>query len=111
MSMKIFCGGRLLADRVSIADCFASRFKGLMGKSCLNEGEGLFLARCSAIHCFFMKTSIDAVYLDSDLTVLDVETLHPWSIGKRVAKTSHVLELAAGSARVRVGDVLFIVSQ
>jgi uncharacterized membrane protein (UPF0127 family) len=109
--MKIFCGGRLLADKVSIADCFASRFKGLMGKSVIDEGEGLFLARCSAIHCFFMKTTIDAVYLANDLTVLDFETLRPWSIGKKVAKTAHVLELAAGAARVKVGDVLIIVSQ
>ncbi len=82
-----------------------------MGRKNLGEGEGLFLARCSSIHCFFMRTSIDAVYLAKDLTVIAVEPLHPWKIGKRIAKTEHVLELAAGSARVKVGDVLIIVSQ
>jgi uncharacterized membrane protein (UPF0127 family) len=107
--MKIYCNNYLLADKVSVADNFFSRFKGLMGKSCIGSGEGLLLMNCPSIHCFFMKTTIDAVYLTKDLKVIGVETLSPWSLGKRFKDTAHVLELGAGCARVRAGNVLKIV--
>jgi uncharacterized membrane protein (UPF0127 family) len=102
----VFCGTHLLANKVKLAATFFSRFKGLMGKSQLEDGEGLLLTNCRSIHCFFMKMSIDAVYLSKDMTVLAVETLAPWSIGRQVKHTAHVLELAAGAAHVSVADKL-----
>lgn len=100
-----------MADKVAIADTFLSRFRGLMGKRNIGAGEGLLLLYCPSIHCFFMKTTIDAIYLTKAMEVIGVETLHPWSVGRRLKKTVHVLELAAGSARVEVGDVLEIRAQ
>ena len=106
--MKVFCGGRLIADEVGLADSFFSRFRGLMGKKNLGDGEGLLLTHCSSIHCFFMKISIDAVYLSKNRTVVGIETLKPWSVGGHFKGTADVLELKAGRALVRVGDVLEI---
>lgn len=106
--MIVLCEGRTIASNVKIADSFFTRFKGLMGKKSLRNGEGLLLKNCSSIHCFFMKIPIDAVYLSKDMTVLGVETLPPWRIGCRVKKTTHVLELAAGTALVTCGKVLQI---
>ena len=108
--MKIFCGGKVVADEVGLADCFFSRFRGLMGKKNLGDGEGLLLTHCSSIHCFFMKIPIDAVYLSKNMTVLGIETLKPWSVGGHFKGTADVLELKAGRAFVRVGDVLKIYS-
>lgn len=102
----ICCNNRILADKVGIADTFLTRFKGLMGRKSLGAGEGLLLVDCRSIHCFFMKMSIDAVYLAKDMTVLGVELLTPWRIGGRFQKAAHVLELGAGTALVSAGDVL-----
>ena len=108
--MIIYCKNRIIADKVRLAVSFFSRFKGLMGKKHLDFGEGLMLTPCSSIHCFFMKTAIDAVYLSKNMTVLCVETLAPWKLGRYVKNTAHVLELCAGSASVNIGDVLEICS-
>ena len=105
-TMIVYCNGAIIADRVGVADTFASRFWGLMGKKSLDAGEGLFLRNCSSIHCFFMKMAIDAVYLSKDYTVLGIETLKPWSVGGHFKKTAHVFELPANSSKVCVGDIL-----
>ncbi len=106
--MIVYCNNQVLADNVKIADTFFSRLKGLMGKKSLADGEGLLLTRCSAIHCFFMRITIDAIYLSAQMTVLGKETIPPWKVGKHFKKTANVLELAAGSANVAIGDKLQI---
>ena len=106
--MKVSCNSRIIADKVALADTFFTRFKGLMGKKSLVPGEGLLLLNCPSIHCFFMKIPIDAVYLSADCTVLGVEMLTPWQIGRFVKNTAYVLELPAGEADVSVGDKLDI---
>lgn len=93
---------------MDVADDFLSRFLGLMGRKSLGSGEGLLLKNCSSVHCFFMKMAIDAVYLSKDMTVVGIETIKPWRIGKRFNKAAHTLELAAGKAQVSPGDVLII---
>ncbi|WP_304508795.1 DUF192 domain-containing protein [Anaerotignum sp.] len=103
--MLVYCNNIVLADKVRIANNFFSRFVGLMGRKKLDSGEGLFLLGTPSIHCFFMKITIDAIYLSKDMKVLGVETLRPWRMGKYMKKTAHVLELKEGTAlNVRVGD-------
>ena len=108
MQLIISCDDTIIADKLIIADSFLSRLKGLMGRKSLEAGEALLLINCSSIHCFFMKITIDAVYLSEDMTVLDIETLPPWRIGKHVKNAAHVLEMSAGSAMVSKGDKLRI---
>lgn len=103
--MMVYCDCYLIADNVSLADGFAKRFWGLMGKKKLEKGEGLLLLKCPRVHGFFMRFPIDVIYLSVDFTVLGMETLRPWSIGKRLKNTAHVLELKAGTAnKARIGD-------
>ena len=109
--MNIYCNQNLIADKIKNADSFFSRLMGLMGKTKLNAGEGLLLKNCPSIHCFFMKIPIDAVYLSKDMKVLHVETLKPWSIGSRIKKTAHILELPADTAHFCVGDLITISGQ
>ncbi len=108
--MTVLIGEKILAGKVGPADSFFKRLIGLMGKNQLNENEGLLLFHCSAIHCFFMKFAIDAVYLSSGMKVLGIETLKPWKIGRVFRGAKHVLELPAGftAGRVTVGDILSI---
>ena len=88
-----------VADRVSVADTFFPRLRGLMFRKALPPGEGLLLKNCSAIHCFFMRFPIDVVYLDDRMQVVATETVKPWHPGKIFPGVKHVLELGAGTAR------------
>ena len=106
--MVVKCDEKVLADKVSVANSFFARFKGLMGKKGLEAGEGLLLIHCSSVHCFFMKIPIDVVYLSKNMTVLGTETLLPWHIGKNIKGSAHVLELAADTAVVSIGSLLEI---
>ncbi len=97
---------------VQVADRFWSRFRGLMLRKSLPDGEGLLLKGCGSIHCCFMRFAIDAVYLDRELNVIGWETVRPWHLGGRYPKASSVLELAAGAAaglrpgmRLQIGEV------
>jgi len=82
---------------IRTADSFISRFFGLMGKR--DVDYGLLLIPCKSIHTFFMKISIDVVYLDKTLTVVDIErNMMPWKTGKYHSKAYGILELPAGMA-------------
>ena len=108
--MKLIYNNEIIADKIIKADTFATRLVGLLNRKSLAEDEGLMLFRCSSIHCFFMKFTIDAVYLSKDMKVLYKETIKPWKIGKMVKNCAHVLELSEGTARnILVGDSIVLI--
>ena len=87
--------GRLLLNRVKIADNFWLKLIGLMGKKALPEGEGLFLKKVKSVHTCFMRFPIDVIYLDRGYRVIAKETLPPWRCGKIYRKAAHVLEIGS----------------
>jgi uncharacterized membrane protein (UPF0127 family) len=100
-----------LATHLILADTPQLREKGLLGRDALQPGEGLWIVPCQAIHMFFMRFSIDLVYIDRHKRVRKVRSnVAPWRIS--VCLTAHsVLELPAGIARetgTRRGDMLEI---
>jgi uncharacterized protein len=101
--------GDVVCDRCVVAASPLSRMKGLLGRSELTPGEGLLLRPASAIHTFFMRFPIDAVFLDRDWRVVGIEgDIAPWRTAARKGAKA-VLELPAGeSARrgLRPGDLL-----
>ncbi len=106
----VTCNGKEIANHVLVADNYFKRLRGLLGKHHLEDGEGLLLTHCSSIHCFFMKFTIDVVYLSKEYVILDYETVHPWRIGKIVRGTTHILELGEGALKgqIQKGDQLDI---
>lgn len=107
--MIVMCNGILLTSQVVIADTFKKKLIGLLGRSSIDETEGLLLQKCSSIHCFFMRFTIDAIYISKNMTVIDKETLKPWKIGKIVKNAYHVLELKEGASKeVKIGDTLLL---
>ena len=98
-------------DRIEIADRALPRMRGLLGREGLAEGEGLLLRPAGAIHTFFMRFPIDAVFLDRDLIVIGtVEHILPWATASRPGARA-VLEVAAGTCerlRVKKGDRLLL---
>mgnify|MGYP003736108927 FL=1 len=100
-----------IGDRIETADSFWARFRGLLGRSGLEEGEGLIISPCSSIHCFGMKFAIDAIFLDKDYRVVAVyPDMKPGALASN-RKARHVLELKAGEAarhNIQVGEQLRI---
>ena len=67
-----------LATRCEVASSLFKRIRGLLGREGLEQGEGLLISPCPSIHMWGMKFSLDAVFVDKDLVVVDVvESLAP----------------------------------
>lgn len=89
--------GKVLANDVRVARTFWSRFRGLMFTSEFRTGTALHIQPCQSIHTFFMKYSIDVLYLDSDYKVIAVEkSVRPGRFGRIHRKVSSVVELPIG---------------
>ena len=85
--------------RVDVAENFIDRFFGLMGKKNLPSGRGLFLAPCNSIHMFFMRFSIDAIYLDKNFKIKKIVRNLPTWRGLSICFGAYgVLEVSAGDA-------------
>jgi uncharacterized membrane protein (UPF0127 family)/CheY-like chemotaxis protein len=99
--------GRIVCERVVVADRAYRRMRGLLGRRYLREGEGMVLRPGWSIHTAFMRFPIDAVFLDADQVVIKIEPeIGPWrTVSCRGAR--EVVELAAGECKRRglgVGD-------
>jgi uncharacterized protein len=101
--------GTVVCERCTVAANPFSRMRGLLGRSGLDEGEGLLLRPAGSIHTFFMRFPIDAVFLDAERRVLKVAAgVRPWRTAA-ARRSREVLELAAGEAArvgLAAGDVL-----
>jgi uncharacterized membrane protein (UPF0127 family) len=87
----------VLADAAEVADTSAKRRTGLLKHTHLGPGDGLWIVPCESVHCFFMKFTIDVIYLDRKHCVKKVRPeLAPWRAS--ACLTAHsVLELPAGT--------------
>jgi uncharacterized protein len=101
--------GTPLCERCALADTVATRAKGLLGRAGIASDEGLLLRPAPAIHTFFMRFPIDAVFVDRDMRVVGVAPrLRPWRWARR-SRARAVLELSAGESErrgVRIGERL-----
>lgn len=104
--------GCSLAAPLTLALGSRQRRKGLLGQSSMQQGSGLWIAPCQAIHTFGMAFPIDLVYLDKRKRVRRTRSdVGPFRIS--VCLLAHsVLELPAGTVAAtgtRVGDIVEIV--
>ena len=106
--------GCLLGDAIGRADSGKTRREGLLKRSGLEKGEGLWIVPCEAIHTFFMRFDIDVLFLDRKKRVVKaVRRLRPWRLAMSWRARS-VLELPAGvieQSGTERGDVLEFVEQ
>ena len=98
----------VIASDLKEAVNFSQRFIGLMGKDRLEKNEGLWMARCRAIHTFWMRFPLDVVFLDRELIVIKtVKGLRPFRPVVSCRHAQGVLELPEGTierARIQIGD-------
>ena len=91
---------RVLGVDAEVAETFAERVRGLIGRDGLAPGAGMLITRCNCIHTCFMRFPIDATFLDGrGVVVKVVRDIRPWRLfvwgGFRATQ---VLETAAGTA-------------
>ncbi|MDQ2741230.1 MAG: DUF192 domain-containing protein [Chloroflexota bacterium] len=102
----------LLADRAGKVDRPVSRGIGLIGKKRLPEGSGLIIQPCNSVVSFFMRFTIDVVFVDADSMVCHVmHSMPTWRTSKIVRKSKLAVELPAGTAsatNTAVGDRIHI---
>ena len=93
--------GKVLADQLEVPRTFVGRGIGLMFRSRLEPGRGMWINPCEggSIHMLFMRFAIDAVFLDRQERVKKVfPSLPAWSGVVWLVWGAHsVLELPAGS--------------
>ena len=88
----------VIADRVGVAATRASRAVGLLSRSGLEPGEGLWIVPSRGVHTWGMRFTIDVLALDEDGTVIDcVSRLRPWRLRLPRKGTAGVLELPEGT--------------
>jgi uncharacterized membrane protein (UPF0127 family) len=109
MKAVLTSGGQELAANVAVASSLPARIRGLLGSSSLPAGQGLLIKPCKGIHTFFMKFSIDVIFLDRHNRIVALHpSLPPNRMTRIYLKAVSVLELPSGTlgGTVAVGDVI-----
>jgi uncharacterized membrane protein (UPF0127 family) len=100
----------VIADEAVLATGFSSRLLGLMFRSGLLEGQGLWIEPCADIHSCFMNFTFDAIFISKELKIVAVESeVKPWRFIWTKKHARSVLELPAGiiaRTQCQVGDQL-----
>jgi uncharacterized membrane protein (UPF0127 family) len=101
-----------LSFRVNIADSFAGRLIGLLGRRSLKPDSGVWIIPANAIHTVGMLFSFDVVMIDKNFRVVSVkELVKPFRIILPKLRAESVIELPAHTifrSRTEVGDELVI---
>lgn len=102
---------KVIATDVVVADTFYKRLKGLLGKHELSKGSALWIKDCPSVHTFFMKFSIDVVFIDKQMKVTRaIENLKPWRFTRFFQyRNASCFEFSSGHkilSQVSKGDLL-----
>jgi len=87
-----------LGGRINKAVTFFQRTRGLLGQKEIKKGEGLYIPECRSIHTFFMRFTIDVIFINGDNRITRVVPgLVPFRIAFGPRNTIGVLEFPAGT--------------
>jgi len=102
----------IIVNKVRVADTFYSRLVGLLNKKSLSSEEALLITHCQSIHMFFMKFSIDVIFVNKKNIVVGlVKNIKPFALSRIFFKASYAIEGAVGmidKGKVEKGDVLIL---
>ncbi len=95
---------------VVVASSFYQRLKGFLGEK-PQKGDALLIVPCKQVHTFFMKTSLDILYLGKDGKVLAYyQKVPPGKILPYSHRTHMVLEMGVGTMPIIVGEKVSFVT-
>lgn len=100
--MKIAFDGVTVIEEVHEAKGMRQRMRGLLGREGLQERTAMLLSPCSSIHTWFMRFSLDLIFLDKQNRVVRVcRNVKPWGMVWGGASAFKVLELEAGLTNLK----------
>lgn len=101
----------VVVPRLEVANTYWTRLRGLQFRKSLAPDQGILMERCSSIHTFWMRFSIDVIMLGANGEVLEIRpSISPWRIVLPKAKqVKSILEVPAHTCRCEVGDRLQVV--
>jgi len=102
----------IIAQNGTVADTFLSRMAGLLNRKSLPAGEALVITRCQSIHMFFMRFSIDVIFVDkNDHVVGLIERIKPFRLSPIFFQSQYAIEVSEGvieQTKMSVGDKIKI---
>ena len=105
--------GTMIANHTEVAETSFTRMKGLLGRTSLDAGAGLWIKPSSGVHTIAMKFAIDVIGLDGNRRVIKLwQNLVPYRITSVSTKLRSVVELPSGriaECSVKLGDMLEII--
>jgi hypothetical protein len=106
--------GITVGDKIELADTSLKRMFGLLGRSGLDAGGGLWIKPSSGVHTVGMAFGIDVVGLDRNHKVIQLwRCLVPFRVTSISFRMRSVLELPCGTisrSQMELGDQLQISS-
>lgn len=104
--------GKVLATHVALAANPLTRGIGLLGRAAVGPHEGVWIERCSAVHTFGMRATLDLYFLDKNDVILKiVNAAQPNRLAIAARSAAAVVELGAAFELARdvlVGDRLVL---
>lgn len=104
--------GTLLAGQAEIVRSFWARGKGLLGRSGLAAGEALIIYPNNSVHTFFMRFTIDVVFVDRQDRVVGLRPAmapnRPFAGAFAARYTIELPEGAIAASQTAIGDQLAI---
>ncbi|OFZ31805.1 MAG: hypothetical protein A2622_03580 [Bdellovibrionales bacterium RIFCSPHIGHO2_01_FULL_40_29] len=104
----------MLIENFELAETFWQRGRGLLGRKSLSSTQAMWIQRTNNIHTFFMKFSIDCIFVNRKLEIVKiVSSIPPFRLVGPYWKAQSVIETSAGFAKeknLQVGDQLYVVS-
>lgn len=101
----------VIAQEAEFANTPLKRLKGLLGRKALPKGHALIIKPCNSIHTFFMRFSIDVLFVDTNNKIVKIKPcLKPFRLTGIYYNAAYVIELPAGtisSISTTQNDTLF----
>lgn len=97
---------KLINIKITYADTFYKRFKGLMLKKDIDFGLLFSNLKSSSIHTHFMRFEIDVYFLDENKIVFDKVCLKPWKFYKPEKQAKYILETKKDALKIKTGEKL-----
>ena len=102
----------VIAQKGTVANTFLSRMVGLLNKKSLLLDEALIITKCQSIHMFFMRFSIDVIFVDKNNYVVGlVERIKPFRLSPIFFRSNYSIEIPEGKivqTKTSIGDKIEI---
>jgi len=103
----------LLADEAKMANTFFTRLIGLLNRNSLRKGEALILTPSNCIHSFFMRFTIDVLFLDKTGRVIAaLPAFKPFRLSPIYFNSCTTVELPENTLKLsqtQPGDIIKII--